>query len=90
MTRKFTPNSEWDDVEIGEATGNGFRAVAKCENGRFMVVSWNAHHRNWVRQNRSRGGAIHRNLDVLRNDGLEGGPVYMSLYQARDEVGIDV
>lgn len=51
---------------------------------RFMVAKWNSHHGNWVRENREEGGGVHRDLDVLSADNLGGGPVTMTLQQARE------
>lgn len=79
--KRFTPNE--NGVEVGE-----HGCVARHDSGRFCVVWWNMHHQNWVRTNRREGGAAHRNLETLVHDNLGGGPILMTLTQARDEAGI--
>lgn len=61
----------------------GKYAIVRLYGGKFTVCRWNDHHKNWVRANRKQGGGIHRDLMVLANDNLGGGPFKMTLKQAR-------
>ena len=77
MTKRFTPSG--DGVEWGE----NHNAVAKCPNGRFITVSRNKHNRAWIRENKDDGACSHRRLDVITTDCCGGGPVYLTLAEAR-------
>lgn len=80
MARFQTPYEQGEDGQV----------VARAANGRFVIVQWNNAHECWIRKNRREGSAYHRNLDIVVNDNLGGGPIYMTLAEARKEAGVKV
>ena len=76
----------------GADTLRGHKAVFRNPGGRgFIVLEWNTHHCNWVRENRNGGGGIHRNADTLLTDNLRGGPVIIrTLREALELAGCSV
>lgn len=81
--KKFSPNHE---------SGNGFQSeqcgdFAIARSGRkFFVAKWNRHHQNWVRKNKDGSSAMSARLSVLSADNLGGGPVLMTLSDAREYI----
>lgn len=79
--KRFTPN----DANGNPVEWHGDTAIAKHPSGKFLLLKWNNHYHNWVRENKEIGGAVSLSLRTVIEDNLGGGPKLMTLTKAREE-----